>query len=58
LPRPGIVLDPFMGSGTVASVASRFGRSWIGIELNATFAQLARKRLEQSGRRPPPARAA
>ena len=35
---PGVVLDPFMGSGTTGVVAHRHARSWIGIELNAEFA--------------------
>jgi site-specific DNA-methyltransferase (adenine-specific) len=43
--RPGIVLDPFFGSGTTGLVAERHGRDWIGIELNPTFAELASKRI-------------
>ncbi len=35
---PGLVLDPFMGAGTVAVVAERLGRDWLGIELNPEFA--------------------
>ena len=45
--RPGLVLDPFMGSGTVAIVARRYGRDWLGIELNPAYINLARKRLER-----------
>jgi len=56
--RPGIVLDPFMGSGTVASTATRLGRHWLGIELNPAFADLANERLSQLEQRPPPLRAA
>ena len=41
-----IVLDPFMGSGTVAKVALRAGRRFIGIELNPEYIALAEKRLE------------
>lgn len=43
--RPGVVLDPFFGSGTVGVVAQTHGRDWIGIELNPAFAQLARERI-------------
>jgi site-specific DNA-methyltransferase (adenine-specific) len=45
---PGIVLDPFFGSGTVGVVAERLGRDWIGIELNPEYANLARARLKAS----------
>lgn len=45
--RPGIVLDPFVGSGTTAVVAERLGREWIGIELNPTFAHKALQRVQQ-----------
>jgi hypothetical protein len=43
--RPGVVLDPFLGSGTVAIAAETYGRDWIGIELNPTYAALATQRL-------------
>jgi site-specific DNA-methyltransferase (adenine-specific) len=46
--RPGLVLDPFMGSGTVALVARRYGRDWLGIELNPEYVQLTRDRLERT----------
>lgn len=42
---PGIVLDPFFGSGTVGVVAESWARDWIGIELNPAFAQLAEDRI-------------
>ena len=42
---PGVVLDPFMGSGTVAIAAEQLGRDWLGIELNPAYAQLARERI-------------
>ncbi|MBX5462544.1 MAG: site-specific DNA-methyltransferase [Steroidobacteraceae bacterium] len=39
--RPGdIVLDPFMGVGTVASVAEHLGRRFIGCELNPAYIEL------------------
>jgi len=44
--RPGVVLDPFMGAGTVGVVAERHDRDWLGVELNPDFAELATKRIE------------
>jgi site-specific DNA-methyltransferase (adenine-specific) len=44
-PRPGVVLDPFFGSGTVGKVAGELGRDWIGIELQPAYVRLARERL-------------
>jgi tRNA G10 N-methylase Trm11 len=44
---PCKVLDPFMGSGTVALVARRLGRRSIGIELNPEYARLCARRLQQ-----------
>jgi DNA modification methylase len=41
----GIVLDPFMGSGTTASVSKRLGRNYIGIELNPEYIPLIKERL-------------
>jgi hypothetical protein len=46
-PVPCTVLDPFMGSGTVALVARRLGRKSIGIELNPEYAELCARRLQQ-----------
>jgi len=43
--EPGVVLDPFFGSGTVGVVAERQSRDWIGIEINPEYIELARKRL-------------
>jgi DNA modification methylase len=48
--RPGVVLDPFMGTGTTAVVAERLGRDWLGIELNPTFTKLAEDRLRSARR--------
>jgi site-specific DNA-methyltransferase (adenine-specific) len=55
--QPGLVLDPFMGSGTAATAARRLGRDWLGIELNPSFAQLANRRLAQFDEHPPPLKA-
>ena len=39
------VLDPFTGSGTVAVVANRHGRNFVGTELNVEYAEIARHRI-------------
>ncbi len=46
--RPGVVLDPFFGSGTVGLAAQRLGRDWIGIEVNPAYVELAQDRLATS----------
>lgn len=43
--EPGLVLDPFLGSGTTAVVAERLKRDWLGIELNPDFIALADERI-------------
>lgn len=48
--RPGdLVLDPFVGSGTVGVVCERYGRRWVGSDLG--YQQLARARTKQQGLR-------
>ncbi len=42
-----VVLDPFMGSGTVAVVAQNLGRKWIGIELNPEYKAMAERRIKR-----------
>jgi len=42
----GIVLDPFLGSGTTALVALQMGRRFIGIELNQKYCEMAYKRIK------------
>ena len=41
------VLDPFFGSGTTGWVAEQMDRKWIGIELNAQYVEIAKKRFAQ-----------
>lgn len=42
-----VVYDPFMGSGTVALVAKRLGRYYIGSEISENYVNMANKRLMQ-----------
>lgn len=46
-PPMGVVLDPFMGSGSTAVMAQKLGRDWLGIELNPAYITIAKKRLAQ-----------
>jgi DNA modification methylase len=46
-PVGGIVLDPFMGSGTTAQVAQNLGRQYLGCELNLEYKTLQDKRTQQ-----------
>lgn len=48
--RPGVVLDPFIGTGTTALVAERLHRDWLGVELNPTYIKLAADRLRSARR--------
>lgn len=45
--KGGVVLDPFLGSGTTAVVAVRNDREYIGIELNPKYAELAKERISE-----------
>lgn len=44
--EPGVVFDPFMGAGTVALVALKLNRRWLGIELNPEYVEIIKNRLE------------
>lgn len=44
-PPGGVVLDPFIGSGTTALAAAQLGRSCIGIEINPEYAAMAGRRV-------------
>ena len=46
---PGdVIMDPFMGSGTTASVAARLGRKCIGFELREDYLGVSANRIEAS----------
>jgi DNA modification methylase len=40
-----VVLDPFMGSGTTGKMAKELGRPFLGIDISAEYAEIARKRI-------------
>lgn len=46
----GVVLDPFMGSGTTGVAALAEGRSFIGVEMVDEYAEVARRRITEAGR--------
>jgi site-specific DNA-methyltransferase (adenine-specific) len=41
-----IVLDPFMGSGTVAAMAKKLNRNYIGFEISKEYCDIAKQRLK------------
>lgn len=45
-PVGGVVLDPFMGSGTTAVVSKRHKRNYIGFELSKAYCEIAEERLK------------
>lgn len=44
-PEGGVVLDPFMGSGTTGLVAKKLGRNYIGFELNPEYVEISNRRI-------------
>lgn len=48
VPPGGVVLDPFMGSGTTGVSALRSGRRFVGVEMAAGYHAMARERLAQA----------
>lgn len=51
-PTGGVVLDPFMGSGTTGVACVNTGRHFIGIEKDAGYFEIARRRIEQAQVKP------
>ena len=45
-PKNGLVLDPFMGSGTTLLACKQLNRDFIGIELNPEYCDIAKRRLK------------
>ncbi|MES2741295.1 MAG: site-specific DNA-methyltransferase, partial [Pseudomonadota bacterium] len=54
-PPGGLVLDPFMGSGTTALAARRCGRHFAGFELNPDYCAIIEARLAAFAEAPPAA---
>jgi site-specific DNA-methyltransferase (adenine-specific) len=44
--KDDLILDPFMGSGSSLVAAARLGRRYVGYDLDATYIEIARKRVE------------
>jgi site-specific DNA-methyltransferase (adenine-specific) len=44
-PPGGVILDPFMGTGTTAVAAQRCGRNFVGFELNSSYCEIITRRL-------------
>lgn len=45
-PKGGVVLDPFMGSGTTARAARRWGRHYVGFELNPDYIKIIERKTQ------------
>ena len=45
-PKGGVILDPFMGTGTTAMVARMYGRQYIGFEINAEYMSIINKKIQ------------
>ena len=51
-PKGGIVLDPFMGSGSTGKAAVREGMEFIGIERETEYFEIAKSRIESEKKKP------
>lgn len=49
---PGIILDPFMGSGTTGVACVKLGRKFIGIEMEPRYFDISCRRIEQAYAQP------
>ena len=52
-PTGGVVLDPFMGSGTTGCACALEGRDFIGIEREPDYMEIARRRIEHWAQQQP-----
>lgn len=46
--KNGVILDPFVGSGTTAVAAKRLGKNYVGIDINPEYVQAATDRLNHT----------
>ena len=46
--KSDVVFDPFMGSGTTGKMAKLNGRDFIGIELDETYFNIAKDRINNA----------
>jgi site-specific DNA-methyltransferase (adenine-specific) len=46
-PEQGVVLDPFMGSGTTAVACIKLNRNYIGFEINPDYCKMIEKRIKK-----------
>lgn len=44
-PKGSVVLDPFMGSGSTGMAASELGHTFVGIDLDPAYVEIAQKRI-------------
>jgi len=47
-PRDGVILDPFVGSGTVMRLAHELGRRWVGIDIKQKYTDMTMQRIRSS----------
>jgi len=48
----GVVLDPFMGSGTTGVACTKLGRQFVGVEIEPKYFDIACKRIEEAWKQP------
>lgn len=52
-PTGGVILDPFMGSGTTLVAAKQEGRECVGIDIERKYCELAKRRVERTPQEAP-----
>jgi site-specific DNA-methyltransferase (adenine-specific) len=45
LPDDYTIIDPFLGSGTTALACMKYGRNFIGVEIDKTYYEISKKRI-------------